>query len=252
MLAQISVDTLDYNSIYVQADQLLHHEVEGQVDGLVEEVEELENQRAELVDELVNKMVKEVDEVITLTIKGIVGIETTTSSMTTSRSSFVTPKNTRIERCIYGLASQIHRMVEATEPTTIQSAILKAGVLTDEAIRNGSLKKDTKKRGNDRELSRDRNVKDDNKRSSNGRVFATTTNPVRKDYTGSASNCTNCNFHHNLETPCPMCTNYNRLGHFSEDFRAGTRTVNPLNTRNLTAARRACLECSGTDRYKGG
>ncbi|GKG37054.1 hypothetical protein Tco_0447227, partial [Tanacetum coccineum] len=36
-------------------------------------------------------------------------------------------------------------MVAATEPTTIQSAILKARVLTDEAIRNGSL---NKKRGN--------------------------------------------------------------------------------------------------------
>ncbi|GJX63246.1 hypothetical protein Tco_0296146 [Tanacetum coccineum] len=41
---------------------MLHHEVEGQVDELVEEVEELENQRAELVDELVIKMVKEVTE----------------------------------------------------------------------------------------------------------------------------------------------------------------------------------------------
>ncbi|GJR09854.1 hypothetical protein Tco_0792506, partial [Tanacetum coccineum] len=45
-----------------QADQLLHHEVEGRVDGLVKEVEELENQRGELVDELMNKMVKEVVE----------------------------------------------------------------------------------------------------------------------------------------------------------------------------------------------
>ncbi|GKC28679.1 hypothetical protein Tco_1035973, partial [Tanacetum coccineum] len=44
------------------ADQLLHHEVEEQVDKLVEEVEELENQWVELVDELVIKMVKEVTE----------------------------------------------------------------------------------------------------------------------------------------------------------------------------------------------
>ncbi|GKG16042.1 hypothetical protein Tco_0358365, partial [Tanacetum coccineum] len=41
---------------------MLHHKVEGRVDGLVEEVEELENQRAELVDELVIKMVKQVTE----------------------------------------------------------------------------------------------------------------------------------------------------------------------------------------------
>ncbi|GKC03452.1 hypothetical protein Tco_0995062 [Tanacetum coccineum] len=36
----------------MQADRLLHDEVEERVDGLVEEVEGLENQRAELVDEL--------------------------------------------------------------------------------------------------------------------------------------------------------------------------------------------------------
>nr|GEY11536.1 reverse transcriptase domain-containing protein [Tanacetum cinerariifolium] len=37
-------------------------------------------------------------------------------------------------------------MVAATKPTTIQSAILKAGVLTNKAIRNGSLRKNTNKR----------------------------------------------------------------------------------------------------------
>ncbi|GJV40503.1 putative reverse transcriptase domain-containing protein [Tanacetum coccineum] len=45
-------------------------------------------------------------------------------------------------------------MVAATEPTTIQSVILKAGVLTDEAIRNGALKRNTEKKRNSRELSR--------------------------------------------------------------------------------------------------
>ncbi|GKE67293.1 hypothetical protein Tco_1521454, partial [Tanacetum coccineum] len=49
----------------------------------------------------------------------------------------VTPENIRIRRYIYGLAPQIRGMVSAMEPTTIQSAILKARVLTNEAIRNG-------------------------------------------------------------------------------------------------------------------
>nr|GEY63858.1 reverse transcriptase [Tanacetum cinerariifolium] len=52
-------------------------------------------------------------------------------------------------------------MVVATEPTTIHSAVLKAGMLTDEAIKNGSLRKNTKKRGNGGELSRDGNVRDE-------------------------------------------------------------------------------------------
>ncbi|GJY69763.1 hypothetical protein Tco_0472745 [Tanacetum coccineum] len=56
-------------------------------------------------------------------------------------SHLVTLETKRIERYIYGLALQIHRMVAATKPPTIQCAILKARVLTDEAVRNGSLKR---------------------------------------------------------------------------------------------------------------
>ncbi|GJV42724.1 hypothetical protein Tco_1421164 [Tanacetum coccineum] len=125
----------------------------------------------------------------------------------------VTPENKRIERYIYGLSLQIHGMVAATKPTTIQSAILKARVLTDEAIRNGSLKKNTEKRGNDGEPSRNGNVRDDNKISRTRRAFAATTNPVRKEYTGSAPKCTNCNFHHHPKMPCRRRTDCNCLGH---------------------------------------
>nr|GFB79527.1 hypothetical protein [Tanacetum cinerariifolium] len=46
-------------------------------------------------------------------------------------------------------------------------------MLTDEAIRNGSLRKNTKKRGNGGESSRDGNVRDENKRfRTRGRHFA--------------------------------------------------------------------------------
>ncbi|GKC35223.1 putative reverse transcriptase domain-containing protein [Tanacetum coccineum] len=98
----------------------------------------------------------------------------------------VTPENKRIKRYIYGLALQIRKMVVATKPATIQKAVQKAGTLIDTAIRNGSLKKNTKKRGNGGEPSMDRNVKDDNKRSRTGNAFATTANPVRIEYTGTA------------------------------------------------------------------
>ncbi|GJU92821.1 hypothetical protein Tco_1317577 [Tanacetum coccineum] len=46
-----------------------------------------------------------------------------------------------------------------------------AGTLIDEASRNGSLKKNTEKRGNGGEPSRDRNVKEDNKRYRTGIVL---------------------------------------------------------------------------------
>ncbi|GKD39560.1 hypothetical protein Tco_1259767 [Tanacetum coccineum] len=59
----------------------------------------------------------------------------------------VTLETKRIERYIYGLALQIRRMVVAAEPHTIQNAILKVRVLTDKAVRNGSLKRNDERRG---------------------------------------------------------------------------------------------------------
>nr|GEV82387.1 DNA-directed DNA polymerase [Tanacetum cinerariifolium] len=206
------------------ADQLLHHEVEGRGDGLVKEVEELENQRAELVDELVIKMVKEVTEVTKQ-------IEALTKSLTSPhRSAIARPISYyhRSSRQVPHLVNPKNKRIE----------------------RNGSLKKNTQKRGNSRDPSRDGNVKNDNKRSKTGRAIFTTTNPIRKEYTGSTPKCTNCNFHHNPEMPYRMCTNYNRLGHFAKDCWAGPRMVNPPNARNSIAACGACFEYGGTDHYK--
>ncbi|GKC05627.1 hypothetical protein Tco_0997237 [Tanacetum coccineum] len=56
-----------------------------------------------------------------------------------------------------------------------------AGTLTDEALRNGSIKKNPEKRGNEGEPSMDRNGREDNKRTRTGNAFATTTNPVRRE-----------------------------------------------------------------------
>ncbi|GKD90920.1 putative reverse transcriptase domain-containing protein [Tanacetum coccineum] len=136
----------------------------------------------------------------------------------------VTPKNKRVERYIYGLAPQIRAMVAETEPTTIQSAVLKAGM--------------------------DGKARDDNKRSRTGRAFATITNPARREYTGAAPKCANCNYHHPPESPCRSCINCNRFGHFARDCWVVPRMVNPMNSRNPTIAREMCFECGSTDHYK--
>ncbi|GKB95213.1 putative reverse transcriptase domain-containing protein [Tanacetum coccineum] len=65
----------------------------------------------------------------------------------------VTPESRQIKRYMYGLAPQICRMVAATEPKTMQKAVQISGALTDEAVRNGSIKK-VVKRGNVGNLAR--------------------------------------------------------------------------------------------------
>ncbi|GJZ50613.1 reverse transcriptase domain-containing protein [Tanacetum coccineum] len=78
-------------------------------------------------------------------------------------------------------------MVAAMKPSTIQKAVQIAGTLTDEALRNGSIKKNPDKRGNRGEPSKDRNERDGNKRTRIGNAFAITANPVRREYTGHFS-----------------------------------------------------------------
>ncbi|GJU44582.1 putative reverse transcriptase domain-containing protein [Tanacetum coccineum] len=106
-------------------------------------------------------------------------------------------------------------MVEAMETKTIQKAVQLADTLTDEALRNGSIKKNPKKRGNGGEPSKDRNVRDDNKRTKIGNAFATTTNPVGRENMGTVP-----------------------------------KNVNQVNVRNPTAARGACYECGSIDHHK--
>ncbi|GJS17847.1 putative reverse transcriptase domain-containing protein [Tanacetum coccineum] len=139
-------------------------------------------------------------------------------------------------------------MVAATEPSTIQKAVQIAGTLTDETLRNGSIKKNPKKRGNKGEPSKDRNGRDDNKRTRTGNAFTTTANPVRREYTGTTPKCTACNFYHPPEAPCRTCFNCNRPGHFAKDYRVVPRNINPINARNPTA--RAYYEYDSTDHIK--
>nr|GEU57312.1 hypothetical protein [Tanacetum cinerariifolium] len=135
----------------------------------------------------------------------------------------VTPKSRKIETYVYGLALQIRRMVVVTEPKTKQKAVQISGALTDEAVRNGSIKK-VEKRGNVRELSMDKNGRDDNKRTMTENVFATTVSLVRRENTGTWPKS------------------------YAKDCRSVPRNVNPVNTRNLPV--RACYECGSTDHVR--
>ncbi|GJW98339.1 putative reverse transcriptase domain-containing protein [Tanacetum coccineum] len=119
--------------------------------------------------------------------------------------------------------------------------------LTNEVVRNGSIKK-VEKRGNVWEPSKDKNGRDDNKRTRTGNAFATTANPVGRESTGTWPKCTTCNSYHAPEGPCRTCFNYNHPGHLAKDYRGVSRNVNPVNARNPTV--RACYECGSTNHVR--
>ncbi|GJY25583.1 putative reverse transcriptase domain-containing protein [Tanacetum coccineum] len=142
---------------------------------------------------------------------------------------------------------ELARMVAATEPKTMQKAVQISGALTDEAVRNGTIKK-VEKRGNVGEPSKDRNGRDDNKRTRTVNAFATTVNPVGRENTGTWPKCTTCNSYHAPGGPCRTCYNCNPPGHLAKDCRSVLRNVNPINARNPPV--KACYECGSTDHVR--
>ncbi|GJS39532.1 putative reverse transcriptase domain-containing protein [Tanacetum coccineum] len=83
-------------------------------------------------------------------------------------------------------------MLRATQPTTIQSAILKAGILTDEAVCYGTLTKGNEKRKEMEETSKPRGSWKDNKKEK-------------------------------------LCYNCQKPGHFAKDYRVPFNQVDPVN-----------------------
>nr|GFA92701.1 hypothetical protein [Tanacetum cinerariifolium] len=121
-----------------------------------------------------------------------------------------------------GHAAYTHRFHELARLVphlvTLKSRMIESA-LTDEAVRNGSIKK-IKKRGNVREPRKDKNGRDDNKRTRTGNAFATTVNHVGRENTST----------------------------WPSDCRGMSRNVNPVIARNQTV--RACFECGSTDHVR--
>ncbi|GJY02896.1 putative reverse transcriptase domain-containing protein [Tanacetum coccineum] len=140
-------------------------------------------------------------------------------------------------------------MLAAMKPKTMQKDVQISGALTDEAVRNGSIKK-VEKRGNVGEPSKDKNCRDDNKRIKTVIAFATTANLVGRDNTGAWPMCTTYNSYHVPEGPCHTCFNCNRPCHLARDYRVVPRNVNPVNVRNPVPTRGACHKCGSTDHLK--
>ena len=126
----------------------------------------------------------------------------------------VTPESSRIKRYINGLAPQICGMLLATQTTTIQSAILTAGILTDEAVRCRTLTNKNDKRKEVEESSKQVSTWKDNKKLKTGQGFVAIV-PPRYDNVGTYPKCAKCYAFHPENAPCKLCFNCQKLGHLA-------------------------------------
>nr|GEU54382.1 reverse transcriptase domain-containing protein [Tanacetum cinerariifolium] len=160
----------------------------------------------------------------------------------------VTPETKHIKRYIYGLARQICGMIRATQPWTIQSVILKAGALTDEAVRCETLSKSSEKRKEVAESSKQGGSWTDNKRAKLGKGFVATI-PIRNEYAGIHPRCAKWNAHHPASVPCLLCYNCQKPGHFVRDYRSA-KNVALVNVVRIKNNQRVCYECGSLEHFR--
>ncbi|GKC02003.1 putative reverse transcriptase domain-containing protein [Tanacetum coccineum] len=134
----------------------------------------------------------------------------------------VTPESSRIKRYIAGLAPEIRGMLRATQPTTIHSAILRVGILTNKSVSCGTLTKGNEKRKGVEETSKPRGSWKDNKKEKVG-----------------------------IENgPCRLCYNWQKPGHFAKDYRTPFKQVAPINDVRMGYNQRVCYERGSPDHLR--
>ncbi|GJX13324.1 putative reverse transcriptase domain-containing protein [Tanacetum coccineum] len=161
----------------------------------------------------------------------------------------VNPESSHIKRYIAGLAPEIRGMLRATQPTTIQSAILKAGILTDEAVSCGTLTKGNDKRKVAEESGKSGGSWKDNKKAKVGTVFVVMTHP-RNEYASSNPKCSRCNAHLPANGPYNVCFNCQKPGHIARYCRSPIRQVTPMNAVKMGNKSRVCYECRSPGHFR--
>lgn len=179
----------------------------------------------------------------------------------------VTPETKRIDKYIRGLVPQIQSMVRATEQTTLLSAIQKAGALTDEAVRSGTLARTSEKKREETETGKSAGSSVDNKRARNGKGFVATNhvmaagyvgrastavagNNDMRGYAGNAPRCAKCTSCHHEHVTCCVCFRCNKPGHFARECRAVITQAAPINSVGAGFNRKACYECGSMDHLR--
>ncbi|GKC32854.1 putative reverse transcriptase domain-containing protein [Tanacetum coccineum] len=126
-------------------------------------------------------------------------------------------------------------MLRATQPTTIQSAILTAGILTDEVVHCGTLTKGNDKRKEMEESNKQGSTWKDNKKSKTGSGFVATV-PPKNDNVSTYPKCAKCYTFHSENAPlqnqraCYKCRSIDHLRYDCPKWKQATGQA-----RNLLA-----------------
>ncbi|GJT89882.1 putative reverse transcriptase domain-containing protein [Tanacetum coccineum] len=131
-------------------------------------------------------------------------------------------------------------MLRATQPATIQAAILTVGILTDEAVRSGTLAKAGEKRKEKDEASKSESIGKGEKKAKGGRGFVAAVPPRREN--GNFPKCARCKGFHADKGPCIVCYNCQRSGHMARDYRTPVRHAEPIRAVRPRDGQRASLE----------
>nr|GEY49506.1 reverse transcriptase domain-containing protein [Tanacetum cinerariifolium] len=158
----------------------------------------------------------------------------------------VTPESSCIKRYINWLAHQICGMLWATQLTTTSSAILMAGIFTNEVVRCMTLTKGNDKSKVMEESSKQGSTWKDNKKSKTVSGFAAKVSP-RNDNVNTYSKCAKCYIFHLENAPCKLCYNCQKPGHYTKQCWTPIRQVAPVNAVRMRQNQGACYECGSLD-----
>nr|GEU74788.1 putative reverse transcriptase domain-containing protein [Tanacetum cinerariifolium] len=123
-----------------------------------------------------------------------------------------------------GYTDRFHELAKLVPPL---SAILKAGILTDEAVCCGTLTRSSEKRKEVEETSKQGGSWKDNKKEKVGKGFMET-DPTRNENVCSYPKCAKCFAYHPESRPCRLCFNCQKPVYFARDCQASVKQVAPI------------------------